>query len=264
MGVQIQQREFLPANTSWTPTAGGWKCPVLFTVYHSPQWNHFSANVFFSCFTSFSHSYQSSGGNIIKWRKLGLNVLVLDRLKCSHFWWWKGARVCHKLERKEISFHWPHSQTPATLAKDKTIPGEPWKANCCAMGPGRSVLLYSRKRLTQSSLRLRMQRVLAWKAPSLSSLLYTTRYTFQIQEYISYSCPASEAKSFSAAKLVDFTAHTCNDKVLKPKAPIALTPKILPSHKSQEEELGVRQRDIISVRCRGPALQQLPCGVQIW
>lgn len=37
-------------------------------------------------------------------------------------------------------------------------------------------------------------------------------------------------------------AHTYDDRVLKPKARIALTPKILPSHKSQKEELDVRQQ----------------------
>lgn len=40
--MQIQQREFLPADTSWTPAAGGWKCPVLFSIHHSPQCNCFS------------------------------------------------------------------------------------------------------------------------------------------------------------------------------------------------------------------------------
>lgn len=47
--MQIQQREFLPADRSWTPTAGGWKCPVLFSIYHSPQW----VNVFLLLFPPF-------------------------------------------------------------------------------------------------------------------------------------------------------------------------------------------------------------------
>ena len=50
MVMQIQQTEFLLADSSWIPTAGVWKCPVLFSMYHSPQWNWFSVNVFLLLF----------------------------------------------------------------------------------------------------------------------------------------------------------------------------------------------------------------------